>query len=77
MSDSEFGPAQESASLSENKSGRTQSPRKVVLPGFISEEVGLGDVMKRVTTSVGIRPCGGCQKRAEALNSWIVFSPKR
>jgi len=29
---------------------------------------GLGDVIKGATTAVGIKPCEGCQKRAEALN---------
>jgi hypothetical protein len=35
--------------------------------------VGLGDVVKRVTTAVGIKPCGGCQRRAEALNRLVTF----
>jgi hypothetical protein len=51
-------------------------PYRVDLPGFISEDVGLGDVVKRVTATVGIRPCGGCLRRAQALNSWLVFSPR-
>lgn len=29
---------------------------------------GLGDVIKDATKAVGIKPCEGCQKRAEALN---------
>tara|TARA_R100001463_G_scaffold94597_1_gene149148 strand:+ start:349 stop:618 length:270 start_codon:yes stop_codon:yes gene_type:complete len=29
---------------------------------------GLGDTIKRATTAVGIKPCGGCQKRREQLN---------
>ena len=50
-------------------------PRRVRLPGFITkEDVGLGDVIKRVTSSFGIRPCGGCQRRAEAFNRWLVFT---
>jgi hypothetical protein len=44
-------------------------------PGFIKDDkVGLGDVVKRVTYAFGIQPCGGCQRRAAALNRWIVFS---
>ena len=51
---------------------------KVRLPGFIAEEeVGLGDVIKRATSTVGIRPCGGCNQRAAALNRWLVFSGRR
>ncbi len=29
---------------------------------------GVGDVVARATKAVGIKPCGGCQKRREALN---------
>jgi hypothetical protein len=51
------------------------APRRVRLPGFLAEEeVGLGDVIKRATSSIGIRPCGGCEKRAAALNRWMTFS---
>ena len=39
--------------------------------------IGLGDVVKRVTTSVGFRPCSGCQKRAEALNRMVQFTTTR
>jgi hypothetical protein len=55
---------------------RTQpEPHRVRLPGFIKdEEVGLSDVIKRATYSIGIRPCGGCGRRAAALNRWVVFT---
>ena len=53
-------------------------PYTVRLPGFISDaDVGLGDVITRATYSVGIKPCGGCAKRAAALNRWLVFSGRR
>ncbi len=52
-------------------------PYKVRLPGFVQdEEIGLGDVVKRATTYVGIKPCGGCNRRANTLNRWMVFSGK-
>jgi len=52
-------------------------PHQVRLPGFITDEdVGLGDVIKRATSYMGIRPCGGCQRRAAALNRWMVFTPR-
>ena len=55
-----------------------RQPYKVRLPGFISEgEVGLGDLIKRATSSFGIRPCGGCEERAAALNHWLTFSGRR
>jgi hypothetical protein len=55
-----------------------RQPYRVRLPGFISDEdVGLGDVIKRATSSIGIRPCGGCESRAATLNRWFVFSGRR
>lgn len=51
------------------------SAYRVRLPGFISDdEISLGDVVKRVTSYIGIKPCGGCQQRRAALNRWIVFT---
>ena len=41
------------------------------------EDIGLGDVVTRMTYAVGIRPCGGCERRAAALNSWMTFSGRR
>jgi hypothetical protein len=50
-------------------------PFRLRLPGFISDEqVGLGDVVTRMTYAAGIQPCGGCARRAAALNRWIVFT---
>jgi hypothetical protein len=51
------------------------TPHKVHLPGFVSdEEIGLGDVIKRATSYIGIKPCGGCERRAAALNRWLVLT---
>ena len=54
----------------------TEHPtRRVRLPGFIAdEEIGLGDVVKRTTSYFGIQPCGGCERRAAALNRWLTFT---
>ena len=53
-------------------------PHRLRLPGFITDrEIGLGDVIKSATYAIGIKPCGGCARRASALNRWIVFSGKR
>ena len=50
-------------------------PRRVRLPGFlIEQELGLGDVIKRTTYAMGIKPCTGCEKRAAVLNRWMRFS---
>lgn len=55
-----------------------RQPYRVRLPGFITEEeVGLGDVIKRVTSTFGIVPCDGCAQRAAMLNRWMVFSNRR
>lgn len=50
-------------------------PHRVRLPGFlVEEEVGLGDVVKRVTYAMGFRPCESCEKRVAGLNHWMVFT---
>ena len=50
-------------------------PYRVRLPGFVSDEdIGLGDLIKHVTYAVGVKPCGGCERRAAALNRWFVFT---
>ena len=55
-----------------------RQPYRVRLPGFITDdEVGLGDVIKRATSSIGIGPCGSCERRAATLNRWLVFSGRR
>jgi hypothetical protein len=52
-----------------------QQGHRVSLPGFlIEEEIGLGDLVKRATYAMGIKPCGGCEQRAAALNRWMVLS---
>lgn len=58
--------------------GKEYMPHRVRLPGFIlDEDVGLGSVVKRVTSTFGIRPCGGCEQRAARLNRWFVFTGSR
>jgi hypothetical protein len=38
--------------------------------------VGLGDVVKKVTTTIGFRPCSACQRRADLLNRMVQFTGK-
>jgi hypothetical protein len=57
--------------------GTTQRPLRVRLPGFIDEEIGLGDVLKRVTHLAIRQPCSGCEQRAAALNRWMVLTGKK
>jgi hypothetical protein len=58
------------ASESNDTPDQSELPsHRVRLPGFITdEEIGLGDVIKRTTSYFGIKPCGGCEQRAAALN---------
>jgi hypothetical protein len=59
-----------------NAKDRAQStPYQVRLPGFIADDaVGLGDVVQRMSYAMGIKPCGGCERRAAVLNRWMVFT---
>jgi hypothetical protein len=53
-------------------------PYRVRIPGFTADEaIGLGDAIKRVTYAFGVRSCGGCERRAAALNRWLVFNRRR
>jgi hypothetical protein len=55
----------------------TPKPREVRLPGFlVADEIGAGDVIKKATSWAGIKPCGGCDQRAAALNQRVVFTPR-
>jgi hypothetical protein len=63
------------ASRSDSAREGRREPYRVRLPGFVSDEdIGLGDAIKRATSTVGMAPCGGCGRRAAALNRWMVFS---
>lgn len=54
------------------------SLHRVRLPGFTSDvEIGLGDVIKKASSYVGLKSCGGCEHRAAALNRWLVFTRGR
>jgi hypothetical protein len=52
-------------------------PIRIRVPGFVKEDVGLGDAVKRVTSAFGVRPCSPCEKRADYLNRKVIFSPRR
>lgn len=68
-------PPAERESKSKDSADKKEPAHRMRLPGFITdEEIGLGDVVKRTTSYFGIRPCGGCERRAAALNRWLVFN---
>lgn len=52
-----------------------QKPKITIpVPGMEPGKVAmLGDLMKRATSAMGVKPCLPCQKRAEALNRMIGF----
>ena len=50
-------------------------PHRINIPGFINEDIGLGDVIKKATQKLGFRHCDGCERRKIALNNWMVFTP--
>ena len=56
-----------------------RSPHRVRMPAFIADEedVGLGDVIKRATSYMGMQPCGSCNGRAAALNRWLIFTNRQ
>ena len=35
---------------------------------------GLGDTFAKVTSAIGIKPCGGCKERQEKLNKLIPYT---
>lgn len=45
------------------------------IPSPIRNATGLGDVVKAMTGALGIKPCKGCEQRAEVLNRWVGFTP--
>jgi len=65
-----------SAEEKKASAGKTErQPHRIRLPGFVKEEeIGLGDVIKKATYAMGIKPCTGCEKRAAALNRWMRFT---
>jgi hypothetical protein len=77
-----FGPAYltdlEPAAVARDDQGVTYDTTH---PAWLAAKVkyakskGLGDTLKKLTTAIGIKPCAGCQKRAEILNR--VFPYKK
>jgi hypothetical protein len=61
----------------EDSEGTVRAKYRISVRGQASGEIGLGDVITRTASLVGIAPCGGCWRRAQALNAWLAFSPRR
>jgi hypothetical protein len=61
--------------MPDKKTESERQPYRARLPRFVSDkDIGLGDAIKHVTYALGIRPCGGCERRAAALNRSFVFT---
>lgn len=46
--------------------------------GFAAKkDIGLGNVIKRTASAAGFQPGGRYERRAAALNQWLVFSVRR
>ena len=63
----------------EGATGSTaRQPYRMRLPGFVrDEDIGLGELVKRTTVSLAIKPCGGCERRAAMMNRWLTFTGRR
>jgi hypothetical protein len=62
-----------SAATGENDGAK----HRVVLPRFIVRNpVGAGQVVKRVASAVGVKPCAGCEQRAAGLDRWLRIEPR-
>jgi hypothetical protein len=49
---------------------RGNQPITVHVPGL---KGGAGDVVRRFTEAIGIKPCPACEKRRQALNQRLRF----
>jgi len=57
-----------------NSEGRRPARFSIQVPGMIrGRSIGLGSVMKGMTSAVKLRPCGGCNRRASKLDELMDF----
>jgi len=79
---------QDAAEEHTRKMGRENSPEndtdsgtdvkhRVQLPRFIVREpMGAGQVVKRMTRAVGMKPCAPCEQRAARMDRWLRIEPR-
>lgn len=41
--------------------------------GWQKPSSGLGDTVEKIARAVGLKPCGGCKKRQQALNKLVPY----
>jgi hypothetical protein len=52
--------------------------RTIPIPRSLpSEPIGLGQLVKGATRSVGLHPCASCERRAQRLDRWVSFGSVR
>jgi hypothetical protein len=65
--------AEERERLKACASSRTDQWIEVTKACFKNQSKGLGDTIAKVTTALGIKPCGGCKERQRALNELFPY----
>jgi len=58
------------------KNAWDEAAYKLWLRGNNSKPRGLGDTIAKLTKSVGVKPCGGCNKRQAKLNQLFPYKDK-
>ena len=53
-----------------------RQPFSIPLP-FLRQSIGSGDMVKRMTDTLHIRQCGGCEQRQQNMNRALQFRPMR
>lgn len=55
-----------------------KSPTTIRLPlkAIPHEGIGAGELVKRITKAVGIKPCDGCEERAKRWDKKLVIGRK-
>jgi hypothetical protein len=69
-------PPQTPQAVAGSEAEQAVSRVQISLP-HLQHDVGLGDVLKKLTGAFGIRACSACEKRAEALNRALQFRGAR
>ena len=55
---------------------QSEKPPRRNCPSAKKKSRGLGDTIAKITSAVGIKPCGGCKKRQKKLNKWFPYKDK-
>ena len=45
---------------------------RLPVPGIPQEGIGVGDLIRRMTDVLHIKPCRGCERRRQVLNRWVI-----